>query len=172
MKYSNIVAVFNTDPGGSLSTSRYYVFVNGLIRAKFADGEMHVRPGKNICYVAGSVKDVDADDGDSALTIDKTPVAFATLMSSGGGYQTPSTGSAPVDYYLDSNGNADGGPHHGHEITPTFSATYKTIPIVASKFDSYIAAGFVDKSDSSKLPGSLKYGNVSVAEYFKWLQTH
>lgn len=169
MPFNNIVSTFCTDPGDATSTSRYYTYKNGLVRAKFIDPAVLLRPGKNICFIDGSVQSVQVTDDNTGLSLDGTEVGFPALMTASL-YQTMEVGRSPVHFYLTAYATYDGGLNHGHPITGFFDAAYATIPIVSAKLDAYVAANFVNVDDDERLRGDLNVADLPVPRYFIWAQ--
>ena len=124
MFYNNVPAAFVTDAGAPIPTSKYYVYTNGIIRAKVTDNSLHVRPGKNICFVTGAdsttigVQGVDTvnDMGGGNLQI---------VLNNGVNIAATTTNSAinnnPIDFILDNaSGDYVGGLHRGHPIAGAY----------------------------------------------------
>jgi len=124
MLYDNVAAQFFTTAGDDRGISAYFVYPNGILRAKTATHTLHVRPGKNICFV----RDVDADavldrgvarvaanGANVTLTLGNAAVV-AARKAAGGGYDTP------VDFVLNDDGTYNGGQHVGHTLTAAFDA--------------------------------------------------
>lgn len=170
MCYRNTPTRFCTDPGEGNGTSRYYVFKNGTIRAKFATQDIHVRPGKNICYIPDESSARESSKPDS-MKLDDAYVSYADVMAPKGKYQKPAIGKAPVDFHLDANGNYEGGFHHGHEICAEFSAKIGDKPVDLEKFDQYIIATYTD-GDPDMLRDDAQDEVASLQGYQKWLGGH
>ncbi len=122
MLYPNITAQFFTSAGDDRGTSAYFVYPNGVLRAKTATHTLHVRPGKNLCFVraadAGTVlqrgvASVAENNGDVTLTLVNAALV-AARTASGGGFDTP------VDFFLAIDGNYISGRHVGHAVTGAF----------------------------------------------------
>ena len=167
MLYSNIPTRFSTNPGEGIASSRYYVFKNGTIRAKFAAQEIHVRPGKNICYIAGDVDARDSSKPDSMKLDEKEYVTYAAAMDAKGKYQTPTIGMAPVDFVLDAKGQYEGGFHLGHVISANFSAKIGDKPVDLANFDDYIMATYSD--GAGNLRDHVQQADANLEGYLKWL---
>ena len=124
MLYQNIAAQFFTSADDDRGTSAYFVYPDGIIRAKTATQTLHVRPGKNLCFIraadadtvlARGVASVAHNGGDVTITLGNA-ATVAGKKAAGGAYDTP------VDFVLAVNGNYVGGQHVGHEITGAFDA--------------------------------------------------
>ncbi|KQY91289.1 hypothetical protein [Brevundimonas sp. Root1423] len=124
MLYPNVAARFFTSAGDNRGTSAYFVYANGVLRAKTATQTLHVRPDKNLCFVRSADADTVLDEGvarvahngaDVTLTLNNAAVV-AARKASGGGYDTP------VDFFLNNDGAYASGQHVGHAITNAFDA--------------------------------------------------
>lgn len=94
----------------------------GILRAKTATHTLHVRPGKNICFVRAADSDTVLDrgvarvahnGGDVTITLGNN-ATVAAKKAAGGAYDTP------VDFVLAANGTYTSGQHVGHTITAAF----------------------------------------------------
>jgi hypothetical protein len=124
MLYDNVAAQFFTTAGDARGTSAYFVYPAGILRAKTATHTLHVRPGKNLCFVQSAdsaavlqhgVASVAAAGANVTLTLENAAVVTGR-KASGGGYDTP------VDFVLDDDGTYNSGQHVGHAITGAFAA--------------------------------------------------
>lgn len=124
MLYDNVAAQFFTSAGDDRGTSAYFVYPGGILRAKTATHTLHVRPGKNLCFVRSAdadtvlqrgVASVAHNGGNVTLTLGNA-ATVAARKASGGGYDTP------VDFFLEDDGTYDSGRHVGHAITGAFDA--------------------------------------------------
>ncbi|HEY2069984.1 MAG TPA: hypothetical protein VGG48_10560 [Rhizomicrobium sp.] len=151
MPYANVPRIFNTDPGESLPTSRYYVYPDGTIRAKFAEvpPSLHVRPGKNICFVDYRAE-ADPSDLDEYMRVNapeaRSLVAYSLAMDHKREYQKPNGDSAPADFFL-VNGKYDSGFHNGHRLTADFHAKIEGLEVNPVKLDQLVVRlyGPIDK---------------------------
>jgi hypothetical protein len=166
MPYDNNPVRFCTDPGG-LSTSRYYVFENGTIRAKFAARRILVRPGKNICYVTAGLR-VRRSQNARRMKVGDDYVTYVDAMTSSF-YQTEGVGKAPVDFYLQG-GAYRAAFHRGHAICPAFDAAIGGVPVNEASFDRYITETFADPDDPQRLRAGLQACDISVRAYQRWLR--
>jgi hypothetical protein len=148
MPYENKPCKFTSDPGGkkatvaySDGTSRYYIYRNGIIRVKFKDGHIHVRPGKNLCFLPDAHGPIDAVKGDAFFTYDGGAIAFKDAMDKAKPYQRAQVGKVPGDFYLKHH-KYRRGRHKGHPITRVFSATVGGKAVDKHKLDVYIRARF------------------------------
>lgn len=169
MPFNNTVATFYTDPGHGRSTSKYYTYLNGTIRAKFAADEIHLRPGKNICFVGAGVGGITVSPDNTGLLLDGNLVTFATLMTSAL-YQTVGVGARPIDFYLNGDDTYRGGLHRGHAITAAFAAQYADIPINEATLDLFVTANYVDPTNAQQLSGVVNVADIPVAAFFNWVQ--
>lgn len=124
MLYDNVAAQFFTTAGDNRGTSAYFVYPGGILRAKTATHTLHVRPGKNLCFVRAvdsntvlqrGVASVAHNAGNVTLTL-ANAATVAARKASGGGYDTP------VDFVLDDDGTYNSGQHVGHAIAGAFAA--------------------------------------------------
>ena len=124
MLYQNVAAQFFTTAGDNRGTSAYFVYPDGILRAKTATQTLHVRPGKNLCFVRSGDADtvlqrgvarVAHNGGDVTLTLGNAATVGAK-KAAGGGYDTP------VDFVLDDDGTYNSGQHVGHAVTGAFDA--------------------------------------------------
>jgi hypothetical protein len=146
MPYPNTPTKFSSDPGDdepssdySQGTSRYYIYANGMIRVKFMDGKIHVRPGKNICFMAHDNGLAEAARGADHFTYDGNEITFAAAMNLQSAYQDARPGKVPVDFYL-AEGRYAGGRHTGHAITKVFNATINGRQVDKDRLDIAIRA--------------------------------
>lgn len=124
MLYQNTAAQFFTSADDDRGTSAYFVYPNGVLRAKTATHTLHVRPGKNICFVQAADADTVLQEGVASVAHNGADVTItlanaatvAAKKAAGGAYDTP------VDFVLAVNGNYTGGQHVGHAITGAFDA--------------------------------------------------
>lgn len=132
MLYDNVAARFFTTAGDNRGTSAYFVYTGGILRAKTATQTLHVRPGKNLCFVRSAdadtvlqeqVNQVAHNGGDVTLTLGNA-TNVAAKKASGGAYDTP------VDFVLAANGAYTSGLHVGHAITGAFNAGNSGITLV------------------------------------------
>jgi len=169
MLYANKPAKFCTDPGQGVFSSRYYVYKNGIIRAKFAAQDIRVHPGKNICYIdAGSTATKKAK-GSTSITIDSTDVSYAALMAADAKYQTCTVGKSPRDFYLSDKGEYDKKWHSGHPIADGFNAKIGNKDVELKSFDRYIAETYGSDDDPETLRDGVQDQAVNLEGFEKWL---
>jgi hypothetical protein len=122
MLYPNVAAQFFTSANDDRGTSAYFVYPDGMLRAKTATHTLHVRPGKNLCFVRAADSDtmlehdvarVAHNGGDVTITLSNA-ATIAAKKAAGGAWDTP------VDFVLAANGTYTGGQHVGHAIAPAF----------------------------------------------------
>src|SRR5689334_2382205 len=129
MRFRNKPRQFYTQPPND-NTSKYYVFENGLVRARMAvnrkDGEpptIMVRPGKNICYVAREAR-VHRDQPEGTSRVRGLGLRYIDAMDLNGQFQVGSVGiHKTLDFYLDDRARLVKGFHRGHDICAAFDAT-------------------------------------------------
>lgn len=143
MKYENTPLEFYTRPSKGKSTSKYYIYEKGLIRAKFAAEEIHIRPGKNICYVKCDECDenfkVELSGDRRCMKVNDERVTCAEAMNPDGEYQAWEIGKRPVDFYADEDGKyRKKGFHYGHPICCKFKAKIGDRVVDEAKFDEFI----------------------------------
>lgn len=123
MFYPNSQARFYTSAGDDRGTSAYFVYGNGVLRAKTATRTLHVRPGKNLAFIAAADSDPVLQTGvrrvrlgvGNALFIDlRNDTTVNASRVAGGAFDTP------VDFYLTDQGLYDRGQHVGHALTGAF----------------------------------------------------
>lgn len=124
MLYDNVPTQFFTTAGDARGTSAYFVYAGGILRAKTATHTLHVRPGKNICFVRAAdsntvlqhgVASVAAAGASANLTLNNAAVIAGRKAAD-------ATWNTPVDFLLDDDGTYNSGQHVGHAITAAFAA--------------------------------------------------
>lgn len=169
MAYANVPRIFSTDPGTapavdareSDGTSRYYIYVLGLIRVKFKSGHILVEPGKNICYLRDRTTDRVAPKG-LFLDIDGTLVPFSTVMKDPH-YQGAYAGAATVDFVLDAHGEYLRDFHHGHPVTNNFYATVRGRRVDVRRLDYSIQQQFGPLRDPLQWP---RYEKLDIVDAY------
>ena len=140
----NIPRIFTTQAPHQ-NCSRYYVYVNGLIRVKLAGRSVSIAPGKNIVFV-----DDWGHEGNQVvfrpthLELFGHVFDYAEMLDPNSGNQYAGIGRRPLDFYLADTGFlAPHDRHHrGHAIVEDFTARIGGRDVDPEKLDTYIQRKF------------------------------
>ena len=123
MLYANTAATFYTAGEDNHGTSKYFIYLNGTIRAKVAENSLHVRPEKNMMFVRDADVDniwdtgvnrvAEGDDNALTITLDDDSDVPASKVSSAI-YDTP------LDMNLSDQGIYEDGLHPGHTLVAAY----------------------------------------------------
>jgi len=117
-----VAQVFYTSATDNRGTSKYFIYPNGVIRAKTAEGQFHIRPGKNICFI----RDDDAHLLNSGiqevivLEDDRLRVISNDRDILEARYTPDVTYNTPLDFFFEADGSYSG-RHIGHMVAPIFN---------------------------------------------------
>lgn len=155
---------FNTDAEGGRNTSRYYVYRNGLIRAKFADVDheppaLHIRPRKNICYVPHHA-DVE-EYGSHAMEVDGRIVRYSEAMARDSSWQRATYDKKPVDFYI---GRRESGFHRGHDLIEDFHATLEGREVIRDELDHFVRRYFGSTTRSLRAGSPWNFPLARIAD--------
>jgi len=160
MYFDNEPAEFYSNAGDNRPTSKYYIFKNGLVRAKTAIKELIINPGKNIVFFKSTENAVIRKS--KPKKIDK--VKLTMTMLDGKVYSISLSSTATynkvMDFYLDDSGNVTGGSHRGHVVTDTFDAGNSGL--LESLIDTRVAS-LTSTTDKSKLKSTENKRTIKLA---------
>jgi len=160
MYFDNVPAQFYSNAGDSRPTSKYYIFKNGLVRAKTAIKELIINPGKNIVFFKSTENAVIRKSKPKKIDKDKLTMTMLDGKVYSISLSSTATYNKVMDFYLDDSGNVTGGSHRGHVVADVFDAGNSGL--LESLIDTRVAS-LISSTDKSKLKSTENKRTVKLA---------